>query len=378
MSSSKLRFALALILGGLASSLCPEVAEAQRSLAPIASETGAQTLQQLKDALKSGDTIKSIGRPAPGIDGCNGPNPHCVEVTTKSGKKFSILKGFLIHAAASCFAGVVSDGEAQRSIFGTLFLNAPVAEACFVLFEELKELQKVVAPTDIDIYCNDDNLYGFKFVTTIQGKAFPGDIASMREKAEALGMRVYINNSDEGAEATKLIDVFIEQTVHTPAVLTMTEMVGDPKSEKPELRRGVIHDLQDELIAAGVDVNLGKTQQGRARLSFVNQTSAVFADRRVIKHGDQPTRAKAIKDAFAGIEEFGKKINRAFKSVMDRIEKRDGPACIEVVAGNVRLTSRNAQFNPDGTCTSATTFQVGGKTYQINHGFKATIPRRTS
>lgn len=375
-SGKKLRLALALILGGLAHSYTADVAHAQRTLAPLAADTGAQTLQQLKDALKSGDTIKTIGRPAPGTNGCNGPNPHCVEVTTKSGKKFSVLKGFLIHAAASCFAGVVSDGEAHRSLAGSLIFNAPVAEGCFLLFEELKELQQVTAPSDIDIYCNDDNLYGFKYVTTIQGKAFPGEIKSMQEKAEALGMRVYINNSDEGADPTKLINVFIEQTVHTPAVLTMEEMAGDPKAADVLKRRGVIHDLQDELTAAGIKVNLGETKQKRARLSFVNQTTAVFADGRVIKHGDRPTRAKAIKDGFAGIEEFGKRISTAFARVMERIEKRDGPACIEVVNGNVRLTSRNAKFNADGTCTSASPITAAGQTFRITNGVTAIIPKR--
>lgn len=340
--------------------LTADIAEAQRTLAATAAATGSGTTGQLNAAIANGSPI--VTPTGNMTSGC--ANTGCPPDAGKpKGGGFdvkSLVKGFAIQAGVSCLAGAISDGEAHRNTVGGLLLNPLAAEACFQLFEELKGAVVVSGPSEIEVYCKDNNLYGLKMTTSVQGQVFPGQLEAMREKAERAGMEILVNNSDLNAPATKLITVDIRQVVHTEADYTLAEITD------------ITNALATQLNAAGVGVEDG-VKHGRPHLSFTNVVKAKLDTK--IMHGDKETRAAAMMGPFQALETFAGRINKAYQNVIDDLAAKHGPACIQVVQENVRLASRNAKFNADGSCTSNSTFQVGGKNFKITKGWGAFLPK---
>lgn len=352
MSARKTIFALTLLLGGGIGSLFASStpAEAQRTLAATATATGSGTLQELTGALSRGAPVTPSGRPS----GCNGPNPGCGPTETGGGSKGGILKGFLMHAAASCFIGVASNGEAQLTLVGGLVLNTLAAEGCFKLMEEVKKASVVSGLNSLEIYCSrehgkpglkeqDTDYFGIKSSVTVQGEVLAADFERIQKDAAKHGFKITeAEHSDDVTAGFKKIN--IEIGVKTDAIFTPDEIKYVEKELVAEMRQN------------GIDMVPDKKSSMKTVYSFTDTSGAVFGDDRKIGS----TRALAVKDSYDAAFEFSKKLSSVVDGVLSRAEERFGKVCVafDPNSGKRYSLRTSAQGKGNGYCLGK--IAVGG------------------
>lgn len=369
MDVRRTMFALTLLLGGGASAIGSLFATATpaeangRTMVETAKVAGATDLSQLKSALSSGRTTVVIPS-GDGPAGCATKTtclPPKVEGSKGGTSAGSLIKGALAHMAASCFAGVVSNGEAQLTLVGQLTMNTLAAEGCFQFFEKyVKQRSLLNGMGSFGIFCSEEHgqpglkakntaYYGVSSTVGVEAQVLRTDFQQMQDEAERLGFKIH-DAGNVGQTGSDYRTIVIEIPVKTDAVFT--------KDEAKEIADDVTADLAEHGFSL-IPINESNIY---TRYDIRATTGAVYEDGRKI----EGTRALAIKSPLDAARSIGDVIGRSIDRALAKAERKYGKVCVvfDPKSGQ-RYTARTSAVDKGkGTCLG--TIPTGdGKVMQV-------------